>query len=254
MRSTLLTLKVASIQYRAVPCNKEENIKCLSNLVRMAAVNNAKIIVLPEMCTTGLNIQNRAESEIHAEKIPGPATNVFAMIARRYKVYIVLGLAEYDPTTRKYYNSQVILGPDGFITGKYRKIHLFGPDLNWAEIGDFGYQTVNTEWGRIGLGICCDINYWEFINYLSEAQVDILTFSTNWVGDGLPFQYWSEMVSGCNFYLIAANNWGDESGLHFSGGSTILAPNSTVLSCTHSSTNTIIYAEFTPLRQYQSHT
>jgi predicted amidohydrolase len=246
VNDTLFTLKVASIQYRAIPSNKEENIRCLSDLVSEAAVNNAKIIVLPEMCTTGLNIQNRSESEIHAETIPGPATNVFAMIAGRYKVHIVLGMAEFDPTTGKFYNSQVILGPDGSVIGKYRKIHLFGPDLNWAEIGDLGYQAVNTDWGRIGLGICCDINYWEFINFLSEAQVDIVTFSTNWVGDGLPFQYWSEMVAGCNCYLIAANNWGEESGLHFSGGSTILAPDSTVLSCDYFSTNTIIYAEFTP--------
>jgi len=251
VRNTLLTLKVAAIQYRAVPSNKEENIRCLSDLVIMAAINDAGIIVLPEMCTTGLDIQSKAEAEILAETIPGPATNVFAMAARLYKVYIVLGMAEFDPTTGKFHNSQVILGPDGFIIGKYRKIHLFGPDLNWAEIGDLGYQAVNTQWGRIGLGICCDINYWEFINYLSEAQVDILTFSTNWVGDGLPFQYWSEMVSGCNFFLIAANNWGDERELHFTGGSTILSPDSTVLSCTHSSANTVIYAEL-PLAAFAS--
>jgi len=240
------TLKVASIQYRAIPSNKEENIRCLSDLVSEAAVNNARIIVLPEMCTTGLNIHNRAESEILAETIPGPATNAFAMIARRYKAYIVLGLAESDLTTRKFYNSQVILGPDGLIIGKYRKIHLFGPDLNWAETGDLGYQSVNTEWGKIGLGICCDINYWEFINYLSEAQVGILVFSTNWVGDDLPFQYWSEMVAGCNFYFIAANNWGEDGGFHFSGGSTILAPDLSVLSSTYSTANTIIYADVTP--------
>jgi predicted amidohydrolase len=252
VRDTLFTLKVASLQYRAIPSDKEENIRCLSALVCEAAVNNGKIIVLPEMCTTGLNIQNRAESEIHAETIPGPTTNLFAKLARRYKVYIVLGLAESDPTTGKFFNSQVIIGPDGSIGGKYRKIHLFGPDLKWAEIGDLGYQSVDTEWGKIGMGICCDINYWEFINFLTESQVEILAFSTNWVGDDLPFQYWSEMVTGCNFYFIAANNWGDDGGFHFSGGSTILAPNLSVLASAHSTANTVIYADITPLRQRQS--
>jgi predicted amidohydrolase len=243
---TAPTLKVASIHYRAIPSNKAENIRCLSALIIEAAVHGAGIIVLPEMCTTGLNLQNRAEAEFLAETIPGPATDVFAKIALHHKVYIVLSLAESDLTTGKLYNSQIMLGPDGSIIGTYRKIHLFGPDLDWAETGDLGYQAVDTELGRIGLGICCDINYWEFIDFLSEAQVDILAFSTNWVGDGLPFQYWSEMVAGCSFYVIAANNWGDDGDLHFSGGSAILAPDSCVLSMTDSPANTIIYANINP--------
>jgi predicted amidohydrolase len=238
-------LKVASIQYRALPGNKAENIRCLTGLVREAAEKNARIIVLPEMCTTGLNIQNRAEAEIIAETIPGPTTNAFARLARQHKIHIVMGLAESDPTTGTLYNAQIILGPDGLLVGAYRKIHLFGPDLNWAETGASGYQAVDTVWGRIGLGICCDINYWEYIQFLSDAQVDIVAFSTNWVGDELPFPYWSEMVAGCTFYVIAANNWGDEDDIHFSGGSAILAPDSTVLSSSCSSENTVIYANIT---------
>jgi predicted amidohydrolase len=238
-----VTFRVASIQYRAVPSNKAENIRCLSNLVGKAALNGARIIVLPEMCTSGLNIHNRAEAKILAETIPGPASNAFAELALRYRVYIVLGLAESDPTAGKLYNSQIILGPAGLIIGKYRKIHTFGPDLNWADIGDMGYQAVITEWGRIGLGICCDINYWEFIGFLSGALVDIFAFSTNWVGNELPFPYWSDMLAGCSFYVIAANNWGDEGDIHFCGGSTILAPDLTVLARSNLSINTVMYAD-----------
>jgi predicted amidohydrolase len=238
-----VNLKVASIQYRALPSNKSENIRCLTELVREAALNDARMIVLPEMCTTGLNIHNRAEAEILAETIPGPATDTFAELALRHKVYIVLGLAESDPTTGKLYNSQIILGPAGLTIGKYRKIHTFGPDLNWADIGDMGYQAVTTEWGRIGLGVCCDINYWEFIGFLSGALVDIFAFSTNWVGDDLPFPYWSDMLAGCSCYVIAANNWGDEGDLHFCGGSTILAPDLSVLARSNLSVNTVMYAD-----------
>jgi predicted amidohydrolase len=237
------TLKVASIQYRAIRSSKAENVRSLSDLISEAALNDARIIVLPEMCTTGLNIQNRAEAENLAETIPGPSSDAFAELARRYRVYIVLGLAEADPTSGKLYNSQIILGPDGLIIGRYRKIHIFGPDLNWADIGNLGYQAVTTEWGRIGLGICCDINYWEFIGFLSGTQVGICAFSTNWVGDDLPFPYWTDMLAGCSFYLIAANNWGDEGDIHFSGGSTILAPDLTVLARSDLSVNTVLYAD-----------
>jgi predicted amidohydrolase len=236
------TLKVASIQYRALPANKTENIRILSDLVCEAALNGAGMLVLPEMCTSGLNIKSRAEAEILAEAIPGPVSNVFAGLALRYKVYIILGLAEADPATGKLYNSQIVLDPHGQIIGKYRKIHIFGADCNWAEIGNLGYQAVATEWGRIGLGICCDINYWELMGFLSGARVDIFAFSTNWVGDDPPFLYWSEMLAGCRLYLVAANNWGAEGDIHFSGGSSILAPDRTVLSRSNIAENSIIYA------------
>ena len=149
----VIPLTVAAIQYRAVPSAKAENVLRLGELVRESAEKGARIIVLPEMCTTGLNIRNRAAAEICAETIPGPASDAFAGLAARYRVYIVLGLAESDPATGKLYNSQLVLGPDGLIIGRYRKIHLFGPDLDWADVGEMGYQAVTTKWGRIGLGI-----------------------------------------------------------------------------------------------------
>ena len=241
--ATAIPCKVASIQYSAVPCDKARNVRSLSSLVSEASENGAQIIVLPELCTTGLHIESREAAALLAETIPGPATDAFSRLALRHKVYLVLGLAEIDPASQKYYNSQIILGPDGLIIGRYRKIHLFGPDLNWAEIGDLGYQSVSTQWGRIGMGICCDINYWELIEFLSAAGVHIFAFSTNWVGEELPFAYWSEMVAGRSYYLVAANNWGREGDLIFSGGSMILAPGASVLSQSCSATDSIIYAQ-----------
>jgi predicted amidohydrolase len=240
--------KVAAIQYRADPSDKILNLQSLSDLVGEAASNGARIIVLPELCTTGLNIPDRGVAETLAETIPGPATGVFAELAQRYQVHLVLGLAEADLAADTFYNAQIILGPDGLIIGKYRKVHLFGPDLNWAATGDSGYQSFDTEWGRIGLGICCDINYWELMDFLTDVQVDMFAFSTNWVGYDLPFDYWSEMMAGGNYYLIAANNWGDEGDIHFSGGSTILSPDLSVLSQSYLPADSIIYADINPSR------
>ena len=213
-------------------------------------MNGAKIIVLPELCTTGLNIQDRAAAETLAETIPGPATKAFAELALHYQVHLVLGLAEIDPAADACYNAQILLGPDGMLIGTYRKMHLFGPDLNWAAAGNSGYRYLDTEWGRIGLGICCDINYWELIDFLSAVEVGMFAFSTNWVGDELPFAYWSEMIASGSYYLIAANNWGDEGDIHFSGGSTILSPDLSVLSQSHLPADSIIYADINPSRLF----
>ena len=244
-----LTLKVAAIHYRAVAADKSRNIRSLSRLIEEAAANGAGLMVLPELCTTGLSIGNSAEARILAEPVPGPSTAFFSRLATRCKAYLVLGLAEYDPTTDKRYNAQVIIGPDGDIVGRYRKVHLFGPDFNWATEGKPGYQAVDVEWGRIGLGICFDINHREFLDFMSAAQIDILAFSTNWVGDDLPFSYWSDMVADGGYYLIAANNWGREGDLNFSGGSVILSPEQSVLSQTELSANGILYADIGVLRR-----
>jgi predicted amidohydrolase len=239
------TFRVAAIQYRAVPSRKTQNVECLSGLITVAADRGARIIVLPELCTTGLAMGN-AQAAALAETIPGPATDAFARLAQRHRAYLVLGLAESDPATGNYYNAQVIISPEGRIVGKYRKVHLFGPDLDWAQVGDLGYQAVRTGYGKIGMGICCDINYWELMDFLSEGQADLLAFSTNWVGDELPFAYWSEMVAGRNLHLIAANNWGGEGDLLFTGGTAIFAPDSSVLAQADPEVNTVIYADITP--------
>jgi predicted amidohydrolase len=235
--------KVAAIQYRAIHADKPSNIKALARLITEAAAHGARIIVLPEMCTTGLTIENAMEAELLAEPLPGPSTSSFSRLAADHEVYLVLGLAEHDRSTNKFYNSQILLDPTGQLIGKYRKINLFGPDLNWAEKGDLGYQTVDVEWGKIGLGICCDINYPEFINFFTEAHVRIATFSTNWVGDESPFLYWSEMVATGGFYLVAANNWGNQGAIVFSGGSIILSPDLAVLAESAPFADTILYAD-----------
>ncbi len=237
-----MALKVASIQYRAGAANKVENIRSLSSLVEEAAGNGAKIIVLPEMCTTGFTIENYIDAKILAEPIPGPATSAFSELATRHKVYLILGLAEYDHATNKFYNAQVILGHNGQIIGKYRKINLFGTDYLWAEKGDLGYQAVEIEGCRVGLGICNDINYQEFKEFIAGAYVQIVTFSTNWVGDELPFCHWTEMVTDGGVYFIAANNWGKEGDLSFSGGSIILSPDLSVLSQSTAAADVILYA------------
>jgi len=222
--------------------------RCLAALIREAARNGAGIIVLPEMCTTGLNIRNRAEAACLAESIPGPASDAFAGLARDTGAYLVPGLAESDRSTGRYYNSQIVIAPDGTIIGRYRKMHLFGPDLDWADAGNQGYLAVDTQLGRIGLGICCDINYWELMDFLAASRVDMLAFSTNWVGDEAPFRYWTDMVTGGGYYVIAANNWGDEGGIRYSGGSTILAPDMTPLARSCLTADCIIYADITPGR------
>lgn len=114
--------KVASINVEPILFEKEKNVKHQAELVREAAKNGAKLIALPEMANTGYCFYDRKEAEPYVEVIPGYTTNVFYEIAKEYDCYIALGMAEKDAVTDLYYNSAVLLGPEGVI-GVHRKTH-----------------------------------------------------------------------------------------------------------------------------------
>ena len=235
-------VKVAAIQYRAIPLNKALNTRNLKQMVSEAGQKGARLIVLPEMSTTGVNIKGTPDvGSFPAETIPGPVTGEFAALAKKYKAYIVMGLAEFDRGTNKYYNSQIVIAPSGEIIGKYRKVHLYGPDNNWASSGDLGYRSVQTELGKLGLGICYDINFPDLFDFFADNDVAIFVMSTNWIAEDAPFQYWSRLLRHKNIYFIAANNWGDD-GFHFPGGSLILSPDMKTLARSGLRSNAIIYA------------
>src|SRR5437660_12772137 len=116
--------RVAAIQYDPTLGEKERNAADLLRLAGEAASNGARLIVLPEMATTGYCWESRAEIAPYVEPVPGPTTERFQQVAARYGSIIALGLPEVDPTTDVYYNSLALLGPEGVI-GTYRKIHSY---------------------------------------------------------------------------------------------------------------------------------
>ena len=114
--------QAAAVQFEPSLGNKEGNIAGLLSLVEQAATAGADLIVTPEMGTTGYCWFDRAEVKPMVEPIPGPTTKHFTELASRLGCHIVIGMPEVDPVTDLYYNSAVLIGPDG-VVGKHRKTH-----------------------------------------------------------------------------------------------------------------------------------
>src|SRR5215472_271968 len=96
---TYTRYRVAAIQYEPTLGQKEKNVTDLLRLVEEAAKHNARLIVLPEMATTGYCWESRREIAPHVEPIPGPTTDRFQQLATQYDCFIAIGLAEVDPAT-----------------------------------------------------------------------------------------------------------------------------------------------------------
>jgi len=219
--------RVAAIQYEPALGQKEKNVGDLLRLVEEAAQHEARLVVLPEMATTGYCWDSRAEIAPHVEPVPGPTTERFQRLAANYDCYIAVGLAEVDPATDVYYNSLVLLGPEG-IVGTYRKIHSYIAEPRWARDGDLGLPVWETPIGRLAGLICMDAEFFEASRLAALRGADVLLFPTNWLDEKCPSKWWIARAFENRVYLLAANRYGLERGVQFSGGSCIINPDGSI--------------------------
>ena len=112
-------VRLAAVHYRPKSGTPEGNRREFAPLIAKAAAQHADLVVLPETLTYFGTHQSYREC---AEPIPGPSTKYFATLARRHDLYIVAGLLERDGP--RVYNVAVLIGPDGRLIGKYRKVCL----------------------------------------------------------------------------------------------------------------------------------
>ena len=235
--------RVAAIQFEPALGAKVENTARLLELAQTAAGDGARLIVLPEMATTGYCWYSRDEIRPFVEPIPGPTTAVFTLLAQEYDCFIVVGMPELAPETGIFYNSAALIGPAG-VLGVYRKTHSFASDLRWAKDGDLGLPVWETPLGTIGILICMDAAYFEPARMLALRGADVLCFPTNWLGQRCPGPAWIARAweNGC--YLIGANRYGVERGVQFSGGSCVLNPDGS-LQARRETGDGIVYGEVT---------
>ena len=194
------TVCVAAIQAPSEFGDPETNRRNLAQKIEWAAHRGAMIVVLPETAVTGYadyelkrvwQVDGRALSEPcltgvdpsqAAETVPGPSTHFFADIARCYGIYLSVPLLEVDRKTGRYYNTVVLLGPDGRILIHYRKLNPWPwAEQGWASEGNLGHPIADTPFGRLGVLVCFDIH--EQAARLADLKVDTLLYSIAWVDD-----------------------------------------------------------------------
>lgn len=232
--------KGAAIQYECRFMEKEENLSQLAGLVRQAAGQGAKLIVLPEMCATGYYFDSMEQAAEMAEPVPGGRTvGLLEDLARELDCYLVAGLPESEG--ERLYNTAVLVGPTGLI-GRHRKMHHYTPDSTWAKTGDEPVAVFDTPIGKIGIQICMDLSYPEGPRLSRLLGAQVLCAPMNWSEASIPSAIWMTRAKENGMYVIASNRHGEEKGFSFCGGSGIIDPNGRVLAC-HPNGNGIAAAE-----------
>ena len=143
--------KGAAIQFDCRFMEKEKNLSQLAGLIRQAAGQGAKLIVLPEMCATGYYFDSMDQASEMAEYVIGGRTvGLLEDLARELDCYLVAGLPESEGD--RLYNTAVLVGPGGLI-GRHRKMHHYTPDSTWAKTGDEPVAVFDTPIGVVGEGL-----------------------------------------------------------------------------------------------------
>src|SRR5690606_29768830 len=102
---------VACIQMEPKVGERDANIADSVARIDAAAAQGARLMVLPELCSSGYVFETREEAFALAEEIPdGPASRAWIDAARRHGCWIVAGIAER--VGQRLYNSAVLVGPD----------------------------------------------------------------------------------------------------------------------------------------------
>src|SRR5205807_4438969 len=107
-------------------------------------------------------------------------------LARQHGLHIVVGLVERDG--HLIYNVAVLLGPDGRIIGKYRKVALPRTEIEAGVTPGNDYPVFNTRFGKVGLMVCYDGFFPEVARELSNRGAEVIAWP----------------VMGCNPMLGAA--------------------------------------------------
>jgi N-carbamoylputrescine amidase len=243
-------MKIALIQQHAVH-DREDNVRRGVQAFETAAKNGAELIAFAELGFSRFFPQftSAPNSQTKAEKIPGSITNRFTQLAQNHGVVTVLNLYETDGINN--YDSSPVIDADGRILGVIRMVHIMEGmgfhEKNYYTPGNsirFVYDTCK---GRVGVAICYDRHFPEYMRHLALEEADIVIVPQagakgEWP-DGI-FESELQVASFQNGYFTAlVNRVGEEENLNFAGGSFVCDPEGRIIAQAPHDEDFILYAE-----------
>jgi predicted amidohydrolase len=165
------TVRLATVHFRPKGKSPMENCREFAPLVAEAARQKADLVVLGETLTFFGTGKTYAEC---AEPVPGPSTEFFAALAKKHNLYIVAGLFERD--RHLIYNVAVLLGPDGKIAGKYRKVCLPRGEVEGGCAPGRDYPVFDTRFGKVGMMVCYDGFFPEVARELTRRGAEVIAW------------------------------------------------------------------------------
>jgi len=161
------TIRAAAVSMNGLLGEPDKVLNAIGRWCEQAAAEKAELVLFPELVVHGHCTPNTWDL---AESVPGPSTERLAQLARKYRLFLCVGLSEKERDI--VYNTAVLVGPDGYI-GKQRKLHMSrdealfykgGKDIKVFDIGKC----------KVGTVICYDNQFPEIARVLALRGADVL--------------------------------------------------------------------------------
>jgi N-carbamoylputrescine amidase len=219
--------------------------------VKKAAKEGAHIICFSELAfepfypqtpSTGNNLDL-------SEPVPGPTTARFSELAKNLGVVIILNQFEKDGT--KTYDTSPVINRDGSYLGKTRMVHITDytsfHERGYYSPGDTGIPVYNTQFGKIGVSICFDRHFPEYMRALALGGAEIIFIpQAGAVGEWPDGLYEAEMRVAAfqnGYFTALCNRVGEEQALTFAGESFVCDPGGTVIARAGEGTEEILFCD-----------
>lgn len=181
--TVMKVLHVAAVQLDCQPCMREANLTRATPLVEAAAGQGAALVLLPELVPGGYILTERIWDG--AEPVDGPSVRWLCDTARRLGIMVGMSLLEAEG--EHFYNSFVLAGPAG-VLGRVRKDPAASVEAYFYAAGS-GSHVIETEIGRIGVGICYENLLYDHLVALHRQSVDLVLQPTSAATPTLTFPF-----------------------------------------------------------------
>jgi predicted amidohydrolase len=154
----------------------EANLEAAQRAVEEAAGLGCGFVALPENFAY---LRREGTPFPCAQGLDGPIVSAVREWARGHGIWLLGGsFPEAVSGEERVYNTSFLVGPDGEVAARYRKIHLF--DVKLGDGGNFtesksiapGDEVVvaETPFGRVGLSVCYDVRFPELYRAMGEVR------------------------------------------------------------------------------------
>jgi N-carbamoylputrescine amidase len=232
-----VTLRIALAQ-RTASQDRSQNLRHALLAMERASAAGAGLIVFPEVALDRFFPQHPHldHAASLAQTVPGPIAEAFATKARELSLVTVLNLYESDGQGR-YFDSSPVIDADGTLLGVTRMIHITDyacfHEQAYYHPGDRGAPVYQTRVGRVGVAICYDRHYPEYMRALGVGGAELVAIpQAGAVGEWPEGLYEAEVRTAAfqnGYFAALCNRAGQEERLTFSGESFVVDPEGRVI-------------------------
>lgn len=199
------------------------NLETAAALAAQAAARGSDLLVLPELWSTGYDLENAGR---HAARLDAGIFAATRELALTHGLHIA-GSCLSDLGGGNYGNTLTWFTPAGELLASYSKLHLFRlMDEEQYLAGGEAAVTVDSPFGRAGLAICYDLRFPELFRRYALEGAELFLLPSEWPHPRLA--HWQTLVRARAIenqaFMIACNRVGESKNTRFFGHSCIVDP------------------------------